>query len=58
MGHLVMLEAARLLPRLRHLVYASSSSVYGANRALPFGETDRVDTPLRSTPLRSGRTSS
>jgi UDP-glucuronate 4-epimerase len=46
MGHLVVLEAARLLPRLRHLVYASSSSVYGANRDLPFGESDRVDTPL------------
>jgi UDP-glucuronate 4-epimerase len=46
MGHLVVLEAARLLPRLRHLVYASSSSVYGANRALPFSEADRVDTPL------------
>ncbi|HXA21872.1 MAG TPA: NAD-dependent epimerase/dehydratase family protein [Acetobacteraceae bacterium] len=46
MGHLVMLEAARLLPGLRHLVYASSSSVYGANSALPFRETDRVDTPL------------
>ena len=46
MGHLVVLEAARLLPALRHLVYASSSSVYGANEALPFRETDRVDTPL------------
>jgi len=46
MGHLVVLEAARLLPRLRHLVYASSSSVYGANRELPFSEADRVDTPL------------
>jgi UDP-glucuronate 4-epimerase len=46
MGHLVVLEAARLLPRLRHVVYASSSSVYGANQALPFGESDRVDTPL------------
>jgi len=46
MGHLVMLEAARLLPGLRHLVYASSSSVYGANQDLPFSETDRVDTPL------------
>lgn len=46
MGHLVMLEAARLLPRLRHLVYASSSSVYGANQVLPFSETDRVETPL------------
>jgi UDP-glucuronate 4-epimerase len=46
MGHLVVLEAARLLPRLRHIVYASSSSVYGANEALPFSEADRVDTPL------------
>ena len=46
MGHLVMLEAARLLPRLRHMVYASSSSVYGANQVLPFSETDRVETPL------------
>jgi UDP-glucuronate 4-epimerase len=46
MGHLVVLEAARLLPRLRHLVYASSSSVYGANLDLPFSESDRVDTPL------------
>ena len=46
MGHLVMLEVARSLPRLRHLVYASSSSVYGANRRLPFHESDRVDSPL------------
>ena len=46
MGHLVMLEAARSLPGLRHFVYASSSSVYGANTALPFRETDAVDTPV------------
>nr|WP_283949768.1 NAD-dependent epimerase/dehydratase family protein [Limobrevibacterium gyesilva] len=46
MGHLVMLETARHLRGLRHFVYASSSSVYGANRALPFAEADRVDTPL------------
>lgn len=46
MGHLVMLEAARRLSGLRHLVYASTSSVYGANTAMPFRETDRVDTPL------------
>lgn len=46
MGHLVVLEAARRLKRLRHLVYASTSSVYGANTALPFRETDRVDTPM------------
>ena len=46
MGHLVVQEAARLLPRLRHLVYASSSSVYGANQRLPFGEDDPVDRPM------------
>jgi UDP-glucuronate 4-epimerase len=45
-GHLAVLEAARRMRGLRHLVYASSSSVYGANAALPFAETDRVDTPL------------
>jgi UDP-glucuronate 4-epimerase len=46
MGHLVMLETARQLPALRHFVYASTSSVYGANQDLPFRETDRVDTPV------------
>jgi len=46
MGHLAVLELARHLPRLDHLVYASSSSVYGASAHLPFAEGDRVDTPL------------
>jgi UDP-glucuronate 4-epimerase len=46
MGHLVVLEAARLAPKLRHVAYASSSSVYGANMRLPFSEADRVDTPV------------
>lgn len=46
MGHLVVLEIARRLPALQHLVYASTSSVYGANHDLPFRETERVDTPL------------
>lgn len=45
-GHLCLLELARDLPELRHMVYASSSSVYGGNVQLPFSETDRVDTPL------------
>ena len=45
MGHVVMLEMARKLPALRHFVYASSSSVYGGNTALPFSEADRVDMP-------------
>jgi len=30
----------------RHLVFASSSSVYGANTKLPFSETDNVDHPI------------
>ena len=46
MGHLVVLEAARRLPALRHLVYASTSSVYGSNTSIPFRETDRVDAPV------------
>jgi len=46
MGHVTILEAARRLSRLEHLVYASSSSVYGANNQLPFAEADRVDTPM------------
>ena len=31
---------------VKHLVYASSSSVYGGNRKLPFAETDAVDHPV------------
>ena len=46
MGHLVMLELARRLPELKHFVYASSSSVYGANRKQPFSTEDRVDHPI------------
>lgn len=46
MGHLVVLEAVRRLRDARHLVYASTSSVYGANTEMPFRESDRVDTPL------------
>ncbi len=46
MGHLVMLETARHLPGLRHVVYASSSSVYGGNHVMPFRETDDVSRPV------------
>ena len=46
LGHLTILECARALPQLAHLVYASSSSVYGGNSTLPFDEADRVDQPL------------
>ena len=45
-GHLVLMEASRSLPDLRHFVYASSSSVYGANTKLPFSVADRVDHPV------------
>ncbi len=31
---------------VKHLVYASSSSVYGANKEFPFSEEQKVDTPL------------
>src|SRR5699024_3647095 len=32
--------------KVKHLVYASTSSVYGQNDSIPFSETDRVDTPI------------
>lgn len=44
-GHLNILELARER-RAGHLVYASSSSVYGGNETLPFRVEDRVDHPL------------
>lgn len=31
---------------IKHLVYASSSSVYGENEKIPFGENDKVDNPV------------
>src|SRR3546814_15307538 len=46
MGHLCMMELARRLPKLRHFVYASSSSVYGGNKELPFSVDQRVDSPV------------
>ena len=46
MGQLVVLEACRRLPGLTHLVYASSSSVYGGSEELPFSLEDRVDKPV------------
>ncbi|WP_420137953.1 NAD-dependent epimerase/dehydratase family protein [Sphingomonas sp.] len=44
-GHANMLELARARA-VRHMVYASSSSVYGGNTKLPFSVEDRVDHPL------------
>jgi UDP-glucuronate 4-epimerase len=46
MGQVTVLELARRLSRLTHVVYASSSSVYGGSTKLPFSETDPVDRPL------------
>jgi UDP-glucuronate 4-epimerase len=45
-GQIVMLEMARHLKACQHFVYASSSSVYGANKKLPFAVEDRVDNPV------------
>lgn len=44
-GHLAMLELGRQRG-VRHLVYASSSSVYGGNTSLPFRVGDAVDHPV------------
>lgn len=40
-----IVEACRKYP-INHLIYASSSSVYGANKKVPFEENDFVDTPV------------
>lgn len=44
-GFFNLLEACRNHP-VKHLVYASSSSVYGGNEKVPFSEDDRVDAPV------------
>ncbi len=44
-GHLNVLEGCRH-GRVEHLVYASSSSVYGANDKTPFATSDNVDHPI------------
>ncbi len=46
MGFSVVLEQCRQEPNLKHLVYASTSSVYGGNERLPFREDEPVHTPL------------
>jgi UDP-glucuronate 4-epimerase len=43
-GFLSILEACRSAP-VEHLIYASSSSVYGTNNKVPFSERDRADHP-------------
>lgn len=44
-GFYNILEACRHYP-VQHLVYASSSSVYGGNKKVPFSVDDRVDNPV------------
>ena len=44
-GFYNILEACRHYP-VEHLVYASSSSVYGSNKKIPYSTEDKVDTPV------------
>ncbi len=44
-GFLNLLECCRT-HKIKHLIYASSSSVYGGNKKLPFSEKDSVDNPV------------
>ena len=44
-GFYNIVEACRNYP-VEHLVYASSSSVYGGNKKVPFSTDDKVDTPV------------
>ncbi len=45
-GHVNILEIARNNKGLEHMLYASSSSIYGGRTDLPFREDDRADTPV------------
>ena len=45
LGFLNILECCRY-SKIKHLVYASSSSVYGGNKKMPFSEKDNVDHPV------------
>lgn len=44
-GFLNILENCRHYP-VRHLVYASSSSIYGMNEQIPYSEEDKTDSPV------------
>jgi len=44
-GFMNILEACRFYP-VKHLLYASSSSVYGMNKKVPYSESDKVDSPV------------
>ena len=45
-GFVNLMEVCVRAANLRHFVFASSSSVYGANRKVPFSEQDSVDHPI------------
>ena len=45
-GFFNILEACRHCETLEHLVYASSSSVYGSNKKVPYSTEDKVDNPV------------
>ena len=45
-GFFNILEACRHCESLEHLVYASSSSVYGSNKKVPYSTDDKVDNPF------------
>ena len=45
-GFLNVLECCRHAAKVPKLVFASSSSVYGGNKKMPFEESDKVDTPV------------
>ena len=45
-GFYNILEACRNNPCVEHLVYASSSSVYGVNKKVPYSVDDKVDNPV------------
>ena len=44
-GFFNILESCRKYP-VKHLVYASSSSVYGNNKTMPYRESDKTDSPV------------
>lgn len=46
LGHLNILELCRARSGFQHLVYASSSSVYGRNKVMPFSVDERTDSPI------------
>lgn len=46
MGHVTIMEMCRHTEGFKHLLYASSSSVYGKNKKLPYSTDDSVDKPI------------